>query len=358
MNKAHEAIYRRLAEHLDTLPDGYPPSETGADLRLLERLFTPQEAELAVHLTLKRETVETIAKRAGRPIEKVGERLTEMAKKGLIFSVERENQATLYQAVPFVVGIFEFQINDLTHEFLTDLGEYAATRGTWPRVKSIPQLRTIPVEASLESHVEALPYERAEELVNAHDRFAVAPCLCRKIARMSGGGCDAPLETCLFFGDWADFYVNTGRGRRIRREDVMNILQQANESNLVLQPSNTKEAVVICCCCGDCCGVLTGLKALENPADEVASSYIATYVRETCNGCQKCLPRCQMGALSEDGERIELASNRCIGCGLCVATCPTGALSLVRREGADDSPPPDDVDAMWDVMRKALADAG
>ena len=357
MDEAHEAIYRRLAEHLDTLPDGYPPSTSGAELRVLDRLFSPPEAELAVHLTLERETAQTIADRAGFSVEEAASRLAEMARKGLILSVEREGEATLYQAVPFVVGIFEFQVNDLTPEFLSDLGEYAATRGTFPRVKSIPQLRTVPIGVSLKSHVEALPYERVGELIRAHDRFAVARCLCRTITGMAGTACDAPVETCLFFGDWADYYVNTGRGRRIELEDVLRLLEQANEASLVLQSSNSKEASVICCCCGCCCGVLTPLKALENPADEVASAYAAAYDESTCIGCHKCVSRCQMDAISQDGDLIVLAKNRCIGCGLCVATCPSGALRLVRREGADEAPPPDDVDAMWKVMQQALADA-
>jgi hypothetical protein len=47
--------YKRLARHLDSLPGGFPPSESGVELRLLRRMFTLQEAELAVHLTLERE---------------------------------------------------------------------------------------------------------------------------------------------------------------------------------------------------------------------------------------------------------------------------------------------------------------
>ena len=54
-------VYRKLAEHLDQLPGGFAPSETGAELRLLQRLFTPQEAELATHLTLQREDAKIIA---------------------------------------------------------------------------------------------------------------------------------------------------------------------------------------------------------------------------------------------------------------------------------------------------------
>jgi Na+-translocating ferredoxin:NAD+ oxidoreductase subunit B len=78
-------IYRRLAEHLDRLPGGFAPSDTGADLRLLQGLFTPEEAELAIHLTLEREEAQAIAARAGLPIAEAQQRLDEMALKGLIF---------------------------------------------------------------------------------------------------------------------------------------------------------------------------------------------------------------------------------------------------------------------------------
>ena len=39
-------IYQRLAQHLDNLPGGFPPTESGVELRILRRLFTPEEAEL------------------------------------------------------------------------------------------------------------------------------------------------------------------------------------------------------------------------------------------------------------------------------------------------------------------------
>ena len=77
--------YRKLAEHLDQLPGGFAPSETGGELRLLETLFTPQEAELAVHLTLDRELARVIAGRAGRPVGEV---------ELLVLSVDREAQST------------------------------------------------------------------------------------------------------------------------------------------------------------------------------------------------------------------------------------------------------------------------
>jgi len=58
-------VYERLREHLDTLPGGFPKTEDGVELRILRRLFTPEEAELAQHLRWKFEPASVIAKRAG-----------------------------------------------------------------------------------------------------------------------------------------------------------------------------------------------------------------------------------------------------------------------------------------------------
>ena len=50
-----KSCYKKLAEHLDQLPGGFAPSKTGADIELLQRLFKPEEAELAIHLSLNQE---------------------------------------------------------------------------------------------------------------------------------------------------------------------------------------------------------------------------------------------------------------------------------------------------------------
>ena len=42
-----EPVYRSLAQTLHSLPNGFPPTETGVELRLLAKIFTPEEAALA-----------------------------------------------------------------------------------------------------------------------------------------------------------------------------------------------------------------------------------------------------------------------------------------------------------------------
>jgi len=42
-------VYSRLRKYLDELPAGYPETPTGVEIRLLEKIFTPEEAELFLH---------------------------------------------------------------------------------------------------------------------------------------------------------------------------------------------------------------------------------------------------------------------------------------------------------------------
>ncbi len=349
----NEKIYSRLAEHLDGLPDGFPPSGTGADLRLLEMLFSPQEAGLAVHLRLDRESAGAIAARAGLSPEIAKQRLDDMAQKGLILSVQAADGAITYQAAPFVVGIYEFQVNNLSVEFLHALREYWSTTIDRPPVETIPQMRTIPIHESIDPHLETMTYEQVNEIVAAHTRFAVAPCICRRGAHLVGKGCDAPEESCLIFGDWAEFYARTGRGRQVDRSEMLALIARADAANLVLRPSNSQDVAFICCCCGCCCGGLVGLKRHPHPADVVASAFIASLAPEVCQACFTCLERCQMQALVRDDGAVALRVERCIGCGLCVSTCPSGALTLVRKPESGLTRVPPTMKDTWQRISQA-----
>jgi electron transport complex protein RnfB len=163
------------------------------ELRLLEKLFTPEEAELAVHLTLDREESKAIAERAGLGLAEAEQRLRGMARKGLIFSIEPEDGPALYHAIPWVIGIYEFQVNKLDEGFVQDLNDYNSTRSLNLRPQPIPQMRTIPVRRSIEPDLETLPYELAEKLVTSHKKFAVAPCICRRKAEIGGAGCRSKI---------------------------------------------------------------------------------------------------------------------------------------------------------------------
>ena len=336
-------IYERLAQHLDDLPAGFPRTESGVEIRILRRLFTTEDAKLAVHLTTILEEPRVIARRAKIPVVEATRRLEKMFEKGLIFGLHRKNKPPLYMAEQFVVGFWEAQVNKLDRELIQDAEEYLSAyfdKSSW---WTVPQLRTIPVGKSINTQNEVMLYERAEELVRGQRTFAVGNCICRQEKRLLGEGCDKPEESCLSFGTAARINVRTGRGRKISMEEALAILKRAEEAGLVLQPANAKKALFMCTCCGCCCGVLRSLKRYPEPATLVSSSFIASLNADTCTGCGTCVERCQMEAIHLTDSTAALDLKRCIGCGLCVTTCPTHSLSLVRKPKAKQPYVPKDI---------------
>jgi len=323
-------LYKRLACHLDRLPGGFPPTDSGVELQILKRLFSPEEARLARHLTLLSEKVPVIALRSGLPVEKTARLLEQMAQKGLVF---KSSSPPRYMAAQFVVGIWEYQVGHLDPGLVADMEAYLPVLFDAVAWQAAPQMRTIPVGRSVSADLEILPHETAMALLQKKESFVVTPCICRKEQKMAGKGCDRPMDACISFGAHDSYFIESGAGRRASRAEVLDILKLADKSGLVLQTSNGRDISWICCCCGCCCGVLRNLKQHPRPGDLVAAPFTARLDPDLCNGCGICVNRCQMGAIEISGEQAGLTDNRCIGCGLCVSTCPTGALALERKPG-------------------------
>ncbi|MDF1516095.1 MAG: 4Fe-4S ferredoxin, partial [Anaerolineae bacterium] len=171
-------VYKALAAYLNKLPGGFPATEDGVELRILRKLFTPEQAALAVHLNMVPEPAHIIAHRAGIPVAETAKQLAQMAEKGLMFCVHREGKAPLYMASQYVVGIWEFQVNHLDRELIKDMEAYIPhlMEEGW----KVPQLRTIPVNQSLDNSIQVLGYENAEMIVRDQDSLGVAPCICRQ----------------------------------------------------------------------------------------------------------------------------------------------------------------------------------
>jgi len=324
-------VHKKLAEHLNNLPGGFPSTRNGVELRILRRLFTPEEAGLALHLNLMPEEVRVIARRAKISQEEAARRLEKMAKRGLIYRLEYDKKQMKYMAAQYVIGIWEFHVNDLNPGLIKDMNEYIPTLLNLDTWKKAPQLRTVPVGQSISTRLEALPYEKAEEMVRAHEKFLVAPCICRREHKMMDKGCKKPEESCLVLGRGVDYYKRNGLGRTIDLQEALEILKRADRAGLVLQSSNAQKIMNICCCCGCCCQVLKTVKRHPKPSSIISSPFQAHAEPESCEGCGVCVERCQMEALTLKDEKVVLDLNRCIGCGLCVTTCSTGSLTLERK---------------------------
>ena len=335
-------VYEKLAKHLDNLPAGYPSTDSGVEMRILKRLFSPEEAQIATALTMMPEPVAGIAARVSSNEAQLGDALEAMAQKGLIFRISKRDN-TLYSAAQFVVGIWEYHLNDLDEDLIRDVNEYMPTlmKKSWLSTKT-KQLRVVPVAKSVSAEMAIMPFEAAEEIINKQSKIVVSPCICRKEQKMIGKGCDKPMEVCLAFGAGAYYCEKNGLGREIDKKEALELVKKGVDAGLVLQPGNQQKSMNICMCCGCCCGILKNLKTMDKPAQLVHTNYYAQVDEEACIACEACVDRCQMDAITVD-ESAQVNLERCIGCGLCVTDCPTDAMLLKQKAQDSHYVPPKNV---------------
>jgi Pyruvate/2-oxoacid:ferredoxin oxidoreductase delta subunit len=331
--------YRLLAERLDSLPNGYPPSPDGLELKLLAKLFTPQEAELASQLRLTKENFRQIADRTGGDPKEVRAMLKSIAKRGLI-NAGRVEGGLGYGLMPFVVGIYEMQVDKLDAD-LAQLFEqyYQQSFGHILEIEP-PVHRVIPVGESVQVDMEIRPYESAADIVRNAKAWGVLECICRKQKSLVGDPCDHPIEVCMTFNDNPGAYDNVSFIRAVSLDEALETLQVAAEAGLVHSVSNDQRgSSYICNCCTCSCGILRGISELGIANAVAQSAFVNTVEEDLCIACEDCLEYCQFDALSMD-LFAQVDQLRCVGCGVCVQACPENALILVRRPEQEVAPVP------------------
>lgn len=350
----NDAVYRQLAAVLDTLPNGFPATESGVEIELLKRIFTPEQAELFCELKLTFETAAEIAQRTGRPLEGLQRQLTGMALAGLIFTLKL-GRDRYFKMLPWVFGIYEFQCATMDEEFAKLHAEYEPVYGR-QFFTQMPQLmQSLPVEGEIESKDEALPYERVSSLIDQGQSFLVTDCVCKKEQALLGRPCDRPLQVCLAIAPIPGMFDNAPQGRVVTREEAYALLKRTEALGLVHLTSNIQHGgFYICNCCKCCCGVLRSINEFGIPAAQAVNShYVAEIDPEVCTGCGLCAAeRCQVGAIAEEGAIYRIHRERCIGCGLCVGACPAGAVRLLHKQQTEIHTPPLTEEAWFDERGK------
>ncbi|MCK4789251.1 MAG: 4Fe-4S binding protein [Desulfobacteraceae bacterium] len=346
-------IYRDLQKHLDKLPIGYPATESGVEIRILQHLFNPEEAKIATQLSIIPEPLKRIYKRVkktGISTEELEQVLDRMVYKGSILA-SKEGDEKRYSNAMLAIGMYEFQVDRLSKDFARDwlqyLDEAFANEVAGTR---IPQLRTIPVEKSIPvpEKYRVSTYDNVREIVDsAEGQIAVANCICRQAKDLVGESCTKTdlRETCIILPAEAEYYISVGIGRPITKEEAVDILEKAQEAGLVLQPVNSLRPEAICCCCGDCCGILMSVKKFPRPADFYATNYYAEVDAELCTGCEICVDLCQLDAITMVNSVAVVNRDRCIGCGNCVVNCTLNAVKLQKKE--KELIPPKDTEALY-----------
>ncbi len=355
-------LYRELQKYLDKMPVGYPSTESGIEIKILKHLFTPEQVKIALKLNFMADPLRKIyrrLKKSGFSLEELESKLDDMYFKGLInrgVVKEGETEVKYYGSAPFVVGMFEYQLNQLTPEFFKDAHQYIHETFFSEEYNStgIPQLRVIPIDQTVNYEQSIAQYDDLKAVIeNIGEPIAVMECICRKGADLIGEPCTKTKlrESCFSFRTAAKSCIEKGLAREITKEEAFKILEKAEEDGLVLQPGNSQRPMSICTCCGCCCGVLTSQKQLPELSHLFATNYYAEVDPDLCVGCGICEDRCNLDAINIEDNIAQVDKGRCIGCGVCVPTCTSEAMKLIKKE-KETLPPKNTVTTYMTIMDK------
>ncbi|MFX1490419.1 MAG: 4Fe-4S binding protein [Promethearchaeota archaeon] len=332
-----EETFVKLREYINNNSFGFPGTSSGVELKILKKLFTPEDAKIILKLkpSRERETADQIAERTGLDRNIVEKELESLSKKGLIFRIRRAG-ITIYNLAPFMIGLYEYSVNKVDEDLAHLYRAYFDTKFIHELAKrNVPGFKVIPIEETIEPDTVLVPYQKLKESVKEARVISVAECICRKEGRLVRGGCDKeyPTENCLSFGAAAEYYIENGIGREITAEEAIKILDEADEAGLVHAGANKTHLSNICNCCPCCCGLMRGITQFGFDKHKFMNAIFESIIdKDLCIACNSCVERCPVGAITMEEEFAVVDRNKCLGCGLCHRTCPEEAITLQLRE--------------------------
>ena len=291
----------------------------------LAGVITDEMAEVALSMKVRvPATAPQIAKKCGKSLERTEELLQEMSVIGLIeYNWENKDHVKQYILPMFVPGCAEFMMmNEKKVEEHPELADFFENMSRLPLEKITPMvplggagigMHVIPVEQAIPATQQSVSVEHISYWLKKYEnKYAVGACSCRRQQRVRGEGTgEIEGELCIGVGDMADYLVETGKGRYIDLNEVLEILQRAEDNGFVHQITNIDgedKIFAICNCAPGVCNALRTSQLFNTPN------------------------------LSRSAYRASVESDKCVACGRCVEFCPTGAAKLGQKLCTKDGP--------------------
>ncbi len=308
-NKMAKSAWARYATHMSMVGGLFlgPIGEESAWTQMFKKLVPEEEAELACKVSNKPQSIEQIAGNAGKTVEEVTPMLAHLGQKGLLFERITKNGAKFYNVPPFIPGFYEFVMTDpdtiknpeiaaLFRKAIDDLAMLLRSVD----VQGGGLMKVTPVMKEVQAQQKVYSFEDVKTFINNATRYSVADCACRTAAKLVGKGCEHPIEgTCMQFDDTADYYVRTGRGKYLTKEEALERLEYVEKAGLVhcaFQVEGKDYTTFICNCCGCSCSGLRSINRVDaNPMSH--SNFRAEIDEEKCVACGDCVDVCSMNAV-------------------------------------------------------------
>jgi len=345
--------YDKLADELDRIPNGFPRTKSGVELKLLAKLFTPEDAALAATLSMDPKSLTEIAVENKMEEPEAKSRLIGMVKKGLIDLKREEGRGFVFHLIPFVVGFYERQNAKIDKEFAELFEKYYHEAFNQTMLSNPSVHRIIPLEKAIPVDIDVMPYEKASTYLDQAQSWGVLDCICRVQKNLIGQGCNHTVKNCLVFSPKPGAFKKSEEIESLSRDEALEILAEADREGLVHSVNNAQtEVYYVCNCCTCSCGVLRGMVEYGSENSIARSDFYALVDADLCSGCEACIDRCAFYAMSMIDGICEVDRIACYGCGLCISSCETEALSLLQKSPEELTPPPAD-DEAWRRVRAA-----
>ena len=288
-------------------------TEDDPEYILLDRsLESDEQAEIMLKMGLRQpKTLDEIAKLTGKDPQHVEELLERAAVTGAVeYHRENPQHEKMYYVQLFVPGIAE-----MTNMVRWQFDKYPEIGVQFDKMTYLPLagkthlippggagigMHVIPVENAIKTQNQSLPVEHISHWLEKYDKFSVGYCSCRNARRATGEGSgEIQDDCCIGIGDYADYLVETDKGRYITREEVLEICKRAEDNGYVHQITNIDGMDKIFGLCNCDIGVCYALRTsqLFNTPNLSASAYRAHVDKENCVACGKCVEVCPAGAV-------------------------------------------------------------
>ena len=323
--KALKLLCKKITDRMPVTLGLEKITETSPEYLGLENVVTDEMAEVAVVMDKRVPiTAAEVAKKCGKPLERTQELLEELALRGVIeYNWENEDHHKQYILPMFVPGSAEYMnMNPDTVNAHPEVATMFERMSRLPLEKITPMvppggagigMHVIPVEAAIPSEQKSVDLEHLSHWLDKYDgKYAVGACSCRRSRRVRGEGCGhLEDDMCIAVGDMATYVIETNKARPATREEVMEILQRAEDNGFVHQITNIDgedKILGICNCCVCSCYALRTSQLFNTP-NMSASAY-----------------------------RAHVDPEKCVACGQCAEVCPAGAAKLGQKLCTKDGP--------------------
>ncbi len=282
---------------------------TDPEYMILEPVVSEEMAEVALCMQIrKKATANELAPLCGKSVEETEKLLWELADAGVCF-VNNIDGVDHYWYDTWVPGIMEMMVNHKTNpikypQIAQAFEAYGRVRGpksTGAFPVGVGLMRVIPIEQAIDGETRRASYEEISKYLNENDLFTVSDCSCRVSRKIMGEGCGhLAKDMCIQMGHAAEYYIRTGRGRQITRDEAFEIIKKAEEDGLMHQIPNldgSGKTHAICNCCGCSCLSLRTASMFKN-VDMVRSNYVSSVDKDKCVACGECVETCPVNALT------------------------------------------------------------